>query len=369
MPEFTITRENLLNALLTVNGAVDRKQSKAILGNVLINHGENELVLTATDLEMQITAWTKCNAGSPGMTTVSARKFIDITRSFEDDAELAIAFDDKIMRIVAGKSKFVLGVLPANEYPGFEEGVNEIELTLPRAEILEILNRTSFAMAQSDVRVFFNGLLLEAGSGMLTAVAADGHRMAIYRIKAPLITREVPARFLLPRNAVSEIMRLLNSINDETVDFYAGSNHIRIMTQKFSFLSRLIEASYPGYERAIPRNHERKIILEADALKRALLRMIILANEKTRAIILSMEANQVTITTNNRDQEEAVEVLAAETTGDPLKIGINASYLLDVLNCMDHTRIVMFLGKEDSSILVESGQQELYHYIIMPMKI
>lgn len=368
MFELTISKQQLLTPLLTVAGAVDKKQSLAILSNILLKLTDGYLFLTATDLEIEITGCVKIDSSqNTGLVTVPAKKMIDIIRSLEDDATPCISLDAGVLSIKQGRSKFKLATLPADDYPNSEDESNEVEFTVARSQLIHLLQSTHFAMSQQDVRVFLNGLLLEIDTQLITAVATDGHRMAISRLPCQLNSQH--HRLLIPRKGVQEILRLLNNVVDDTVLLSAGGSHFKVVTGQYTFSTKLIEARFPPYAKAIPTAQDKQVIIERDLLKRAISRIMILANEKSRAVLLHIQKDQLTLVANNQEQEEAIETLHAETVGDELKIGINAGYLLDVLSHVGEGRLRLSLSNTDSSILVESLQDEHYLYIIMPMKI
>ncbi|WP_133130131.1 DNA polymerase III subunit beta [Legionella yabuuchiae] len=368
MFELTISKQDLLTPLLTVAGAVDKKQSLAILANILIKLQSEYVLITATDLEIEITATIPCQAKqASGAITVPAKKFVDIVRSLEDAANPIIACNDKGVIIKEGRSQFKLATLPSDHYPNSEDEVSELELTLTRADLVHLLQSTHFAMSQQDVRVFLNGLLLELEGQHITSVATDGHRMAICKLACD--TGGQSQKLLIPRKGIQEVLRLLGNINDERVTLAAGKNHFKVMTEQYTFVSKLIEARFPPYAKAIPKHQDKHVILDRDVLKRALSRIVILANEKSRAVLLHLQESQLTLVANNQEQEEAMETLEAKTQGDELKIGINASYLQDVLNHVPEGPLQLSMTNSDSSVLVESLKDETYQYIIMPMKI
>lgn len=368
MFELTISKQQLLTSLLTVAGAVDKKQSLAILSNILLKLSDSFLFLTATDLEIEITGCVPFGTSEgAGTITVPAKKMIDIIRSLDDDATPTIAFSEGVVTIKEGRSKFKLATLPADDYPNSEEEVNDVEFSVEKNALMHLLQSTHFAMSQQDVRVFLNGLLLELDAQGITAVATDGHRMAICKLPCSLNNQH--QRLLIPKKGVQEILRLLNGVTDEQVVLSAGKSHFKLVTKQYTFSTKLIEARFPPYAKAIPTAQDKQVIIERDLLKRALSRIIILAHEKSRAVLMHIQAGQLTLIANNQEQEEAIETLPAETQGDELKIGINASYLLDVLNHMQEGPLRLSLATTDSSILVESLKDEHYVYIIMPMKI
>ncbi len=368
MFELTISKQQLLTPLLTVAGAVDKKQSLTILSNILLKLVDNQLLLTATDLEIEITCRVNCiTQNNTGLITIPVKKMIDIIRSLEDDAHPTIAFKSGIVAIKEGRSQFKLATLPADDYPSSAEEVNEVEFTINRLALIHLLHSTHFAMSQQDVRAYLNGLMVEMDSQTITVVATDGHRMAICRLPCQLAQQHY--RLLLPRKGVQEILRLLNNITDEQISVSAGKNHFKVVTDQYTFSSKLIEARFPPYLKAIPRDQDKQVVIDRDLLKRALSRIIILTNEKSRAILLQMQPDMLTLIANNQEQEEAIESVPAQTQGDEMSIGINASYLLDVLNHLAEGPVRILLTNTDTSILVESVNDELYQYIIMPMKI
>lgn len=367
MFEFAIKKEDLLTPLLTVAGAVDKKQSLAILSNFLFKVSDGLLYITATDLEIEISAQVACDSQqTTGSITVPAKKFIDIIRSLDDQSSPSLQVDNGILKIKQGRSSFKLTTLAADGYPLSEDECNEVELSIPRLVLLQLLQSTHFAMSQQDVRVFLNGLFLDFEPNQISAVATDGHRMAISRYQC---THASDKKLLLPKKGVQELLRILNGIEDENVLLAAGKSHFKLVSSQFVFLSKLIEARFPPYAKAIPRNQDKQIIIDCAVLKRALSRIVILAHEKSKAVMLHLQPGLLTLIANNNEQEEAVESLTAETQGEELKIGLNATYLLDVLSHFGDGQIRLSLSNTDSSILVESLVNDNYQYIIMPMKI
>lgn len=367
MFEFAIKKEDLLTPLLTVAGAVDKKQSLAILSNFLFKLADGQLLITATDLEIEISAQVTCESQqSTGTITVPAKKFIDIIRSLDDEASPRLRVENGILTIKQGRSSFKLTTLPADSYPVSEDECNEVELSVPRLVLLQLLQSTHFAMSQQDVRIFLNGLFLDFEPNLISAVATDGHRMAICRHQCMNTSEK---KLLVPKKGIQELLRLLNSIEDEHVLLAAGKSHFKLVSKQFVFLSKLIEARFPPYSKAIPRNQDKHILIDCAILKRALSRIVILAHEKSKAVMLHLQPGLLTLIANNNEQEEAVESLVAETQGEELKIGLNATYLLDVLSHFGEGQVRLSLSTMDSSILIESLVNEDYQYIIMPMKI
>jgi DNA polymerase-3 subunit beta len=365
--ELKIKRERLLHALLTVNGAVDKKQALPILSHVLFKLSNHQLAMTATDLEIEITAELACESQVADATmTVSAKKMIDIVRSFEEDTEVTVRCEGELIHIQQGQSRFKLSSLSANQFPSSKDEVNQVELMVPRESLISLLQSTHFALPQQDVRIYLNGLCLLFEPNLLTAIATDGHRLAICKVECE---HQFQHQLLLPRKGVLELLRLLNGIQEDKVLLGAGDNHLKLSSAQFVLSSKLIHISrFPPYSKAIPKHSDKFITIDSELLKRALLRMMILSHEKSRSVSLQMQVQQITLTSTN-EQEEATESLAAETQGEAIRIGFNASYLLDVLHHFGEDKIRISLSTPDASILIESLANPGYQYTIMPMKI
>lgn len=368
MFDLAIAKNELLPRILMVAGAVDKRQSLAILSNILLRISNSRLTLTATDLEIEISAQMDCISSSlEGDVTVPAKKFIDIIRSLDEDSTPTIKYQSDTVIIKSGRSQFKLATLPASQFPCGDLEPPEIEFELSKSDLVHLLQSTCFAMSQQDVRVFLNGLLLEFDGTTITAVATDGHRMAICKIDT--LTKLSHHRFLLPRKGVLEMLRLLASISDETIHLVAGSNFLRLQTMEYCFTTKLIESRFPPYTKAIPTNNDKFVLIDRDSLKRALSRIVILAHEKSRAVLLHLQEACLTLVAHNQEHEEATESIEANVDGNELKIGINASYLLDVLNYISDSTVRLSMSSTDRSILVESLNNDCYQYIIMPMKL
>lgn len=371
MFELILTKNRLLTPLLTLAGAVDRKQHlSSILSHILLEASAECLRLTATDLEIEMSA--HLNGPMPvaeqQSVTLPAKKFIDILRSLDEDAELRLTWQEGVFQVQAGRSRFKLATLPAQDFPKASIQATELELRFPRPAFIHLLSSTHFAMSQQDIRVFLNGLLLEFEGDKITTVAADGHRLAICQLPYAG-QRSDPQRFLVPRKGIVEALKILNHITDEEIDLSIGKDHFKLSTLEYTFQSKLIEARFPLYRKVIPLHQDKWVILDKDLLKRALMRTAILAHEKSRTMILQIQKNSLTLVANNQEQEEAMELIEAETAGEALTIAINAGYLLDVLNYIRPGQVKLSFSTPESSVLIESLADPFYQYVIMPMKL
>jgi DNA polymerase-3 subunit beta len=365
--KFTIQRENFLKPLQQVIGVVERRQTLPVLGNVLINAGKKQVRLTATDLEVELQAQVAVSVTEPGDITLPARKLLDICRTLPEQAQLDISVKNERAVVKSGKSRFTLSTLPASEFPVIDKLKSASKFSLPQKELHRLIERTSFAMAQQDVRYYLNGLMLEPAGDVLRAVATDGHRLALCQI-AVNVGDPVEQQVIVPRKGVQELQRLLED-RDADVQMEIGSNHIRITTDELRFTSKLIDGRFPDYQRVIPKNADKRLLVERDRLRQALTRTSILSNEKYRGIRMEVSKNNIKIQAHNPEQEEAVEELEAQYQEENLVVGFNVTYVLDVLNVLDSSDVEIFLSDANSSALIQQPGAEDCRYVVMPMRL
>ncbi|MGQ7960190.1 DNA polymerase III subunit beta [Pseudomonas sp. SP16.1] len=365
---FTIQREALLKPLQLVAGVVERRQTLPVLSNVLLVVEGQQLSLTGTDLEVELVGRVALeDAAEPGEITVPARKLMDICKSLPSDALIDIRVDEQKLLVKAGRSRFSLSTLPANDFPTVEEGPGSLTFNLPQAKLRRLIERTSFAMAQQDVRYYLNGMLLEVQSGMLRAVATDGHRLAMCSMEAA-IQQDGKHQVIVPRKGILELARLLTE-QDAEVSIVLGQHHIRANTGEFTFTSKLVDGKFPDYERVLPRGGDKLVLADRQGLREAFSRTAILSNEKYRGIRLTLAAGLLKIQANNPEQEEAEEEIVVEYNGGNLEIGFNVSYLLDVLGVMGTEQVRLILSDSNSSALLQESDNDDSAYVVMPMRL
>ena len=365
---FTIQREALLKPLQLVAGVVERRQTLPVLSNVLLVVEGQQLSLTGTDLEVELVGRVALeDTAEPGEITVPARKLMDICKSLPSDALIDIRVDDQKLLVKAGRSRFTLSTLPANDFPTVEEGPGSLTFNLPQAKLRRLIERTSFAMAQQDVRYYLNGMLLEVQSGMLRAVATDGHRLAMCSMEAA-IQQDGKHQVIVPRKGILELARLLTE-QDAEVAIVLGQHHIRANTGEFTFTSKLVDGKFPDYERVLPRGGDKLVLADRQGLHEAFSRTAILSNEKYRGIRLTLAAGLLKIQANNPEQEEAEEEIVVDYNGGGLEIGFNVSYLLDVLGVMGTEQVRLILSDSNSSALLQEADNDDSAYVVMPMRL
>ena len=365
--ELKIERELLLKPLQQVIGVVERRQTLPILGNVLLKASDNELSITATDLEIEMVSRIAVQNNDFGETTLPARKFIDICKALPNDANLSIKIEGERATIRSGKSRFVLSTLPVSEFPNIDAFEPMVEFDIQQKQLKKLIDRTHFAMAQQDVRYYLNGLLFEFSENQIRVVATDGHRLALSDAELETGVTELQ-QVIVPRKAVMELARLLEN-SEEAVKIQLGSNHIRLITGDLSFITKLIDGRFPDYQRVVPQGGDKIVIADRDQIHQALSRASILSNEKYRSVRFTLSSGSLQVMANNPEQEEAEEEISVDYEGPSLEIGFNASYVLDALNAIDDEQVRLELTDQNSCCLIRSPKSDESRYVVMPMRL
>lgn len=366
--KISIDRESLLQALQGVANVVERRQTLPILGNILLVAEGNELSLTATDMEVESVSRVQATVARPGTLTVPGRKLVDIVRSLPAQAVLALEEKDRKLRLQTGRSRFVLSTLPAAEFPAVGFPAEDLTIALEASTLQELVAATQFAMAHQDVRYYLNGLLLEISGDTLKAVATDGHRLALCERGLIETVGDRHRQLIVPRKGVTEIQRLAShAAGPLTLGF--SSNALRVASSGQTITVKLVDGKFPDYERVIPRNGDKIVTAEREVLRSALQRTAILSNEKFRGVRLTIENNLLKASAHNPEQEEAEEEVEIQYAGDPLEIGFNVSYLLDVMSVLASESIQVALSDANSSCLIQAVGDARSRYVVMPMRL
>ncbi len=362
-----ISRSELLSALQSVIGVVERRQSLPILSNLLLEAKDDLLSVVGTDLELQVERKVRVQNLTPGRITAPARKLHDICRGLPEGAMLSLELNEGKLVLRSGRSRFSLATLPAEEFPMFTSDGGETELTLNNRELKDLLQRTQFAMAQQDVRYYLNGLLLEIRPTRLRAVATDGHRLAMAELNREFDAKK-DGQVILPRKTVLELQRLLDN-SEALVKLSLTANQIQVDLEDLRLTSKLIEGRFPDYERVIPEDSDKILRCNRQKVRAALSRAAILSNEKFRGVRLQISAEMLRIQTQNPEQEEAEEEVEIEYSGSPLEIGFNVSYLLDALDAIEGDEFIFKLRSPDASGLVHDAAEASGRFVVMPMRL
>lgn len=362
-----IARDALLKPLQAVSGIVERRHTLPILANVLLEQKDGSLYVTATDLEMQITARSPLEGKDGQAITVGARKLQDLLRALPEDSALNIDVGNNKMTVRAGRSRFNLQTLAATDYPRIGIASEQLQtLSLPQKDLRGLFKLVEFAMAQQDIRYYLNGMLLVLDKSSLQAVATDGHRLSWASIGVPgeFSRQEV----ILPRKTVLELGKLLTD-SDEPVTIDILGNQVRFRFANVELVSKVVDGKFPDFNRVIPVGHAKHIDLDRLTLLSALQRAAILSNEKFRGVRIVLGTDQLKIICTNSEQEEAEEELPIDYKGDPLDIGFNITYLVDALSNLTVERVKFAFGDANSSALVTMPERDDYKYVVMPMRI
>lgn len=362
-----IQREDLLNPLQQIIGAVEKRQTMPALSNVLLKAGNDSVSLTATDLEIELQATVAMMCDEVGEITVPARKLLDICKALPADSPIHFSVDKEKALVKSGRSRFSLATLPAADFPALDEIESQFSFSIAQNTLRELIDRTSFAMAQQDVRYYLNGLLFEVSSQKIRTVATDGHRLAYAEKDVENNVNDVK-QVILPRKGVLELLRLLGD-KDDTVTLTLANNHLQVELDATRFTSKLIDGRFPDYNRVMPETGDNLMTANRDLLKQALVRASILSNEKYRGIRLILKENLLKLEAQNPDQEEADVELEVEYSGEEIEIGFNVTYMLDVMNVSSSDMVQLSIRDSNSSCLMTYPDKDDCKYVIMPMRL
>jgi DNA polymerase III subunit beta len=366
--DILIQRDMLLKPLQAISSIAEKKQTNPILANVLLNAQDGKLSLTATDADMELVYFTTPETLTvTGTTTVSARKLFDICRTLPEKTPLRLTLEPPYLMVYAENGYFTLTTLPSHDFPRMEESTYGTSFVLQQAQLKSILAKTHFAMAQQDVRHYLNGTYIDISQQVMKGVAADGHRLAIASIQEPRIG-SIEAHFILPRKSVLELIRLFSADQGQEATIDIGEHRFRITSHDFIFTTTLINARYPDYNRLVP---QATTIATGDReqIKQALTRTAILSNETFRGVRCQFDQNQLLITANNAEQEQAEETVTLDYAGSKTEIGFNVAYLLDVVSAIAAKTIRCAWADPNGGMLIEAVENDQSLYVIMPLRI
>jgi len=361
-------RDALLGPLSAVSGIIERRHTLPILSNVLIENASGGLSFLATDIEIQINA--RADVGQEGESravTVGARKLVDILRALPEGLEVTLQTQDKRLHVKAGRSRFVLQTLPAEDFPRLAKPTGEsARFALPQKALRRLLGLVQYAMAQQDIRYYLNGLLMIVEDRHLKVVATDGHRLAYVSMELDV---QLPRQeVIVPRKTVLELAKLLGD-GEDPVRIELSSTQAAFSFGTVDVVSKLVDGKFPDYTRVIPTGHRNKLLLDREMLRQALLRAAILSNEKFRGVRWVLADGSLKLVSSNAEQEEAEETLEVAYAGEALDIGFNVNYLLDVLNNVSGAEVECSFGDAASSALVCFASEPEFKYVVMPMRI
>ncbi|PRD44190.1 DNA polymerase III subunit beta [Phyllobacterium phragmitis] len=369
----TLERSNLLKSLNHVHRVVERRNTIPILSNVLLQADGASLELKATDLDLEITEATAAMIEQAGATTVPAHLLYDIVRKLPDGAEVLLATnpDGNSLAVASGRSNFRLQCLPQSDFPELTAGAFTHTFRLEASALKRLIDRTQFAISTEETRYYLNGIYLHAiennGALKLRAVATDGHRLARAELDAPAGCEGMPG-IIIPRKTVAELQKLVDD-PDVVVTVELSEAKIRFTIGSVILTSKLIDGTFPDYQRVIPSGNDKKLTIDRQSFASAVDRVSTISSERGRAVKLAIADGQLTLTVNNPDSGSATDELPADYDADPIEIGFNSKYLLDITGQLSGSDAIFMLADAGSPTLVRDTGDENALYVLMPMRV
>src|SRR5688572_1885745 len=369
----TVERAQLLKSLGHVHRVVERRNTIPILGNVLIRSESSKLSLKATDLDLEVTETLPAEVSPGGSTTVPAHMFYEIVRKLPEGSQIVLeaSGDRAVLAIRAGRSRFTLQTLPESDFPDLAAGEMTHKFTLPAADLKRLIDKTQFAISTEETRYYLNGIYLHAaGSGKTTtlrAVATDGHRLAQSDLALPAGAAGMPG-VIVPRKTVIEVQRLIEDSEAE-VAIQLSTAKIRFTIGDVLLTSKLIDGTFPDYARVIPTGNDKELVVDKKEFEAAVDRVSTVSSERGRAVKLSLSGGKLVLSVTNPDSGSATEELEVEYDADPIDIGFNSRYLLDIAAQLDGEAAVLKLADPGSPTLIQDKDAKGALYVLMPMRV
>ncbi|MGE0046100.1 MAG: DNA polymerase III subunit beta [Hyphomonadaceae bacterium] len=369
----TIERAAFLKALTHVQSVVERRNTIPILSNVLLSAKGDALRLTATDLDIEVSESVSAEIERPGSISAPAHNLYDFVRKLPEKAPVRLELnpDDPRLFISAARTRLHLPVLPADDFPLMPADGFETQFQIHPTDLGRLIDKTRFAISTEETRYYLNGIFFHtvanSDGAMLRGVATDGHRLALADAPAPDGAQKMPG-VIVPRKTINELRRLLDDAAD-VVDISVSPQKIRFALNDAVLTSKLIDGSFPEYNRVIPKQNSKKLKIENKAFAEAVDRVATVSAERSRSVRLAIEGDKVTLTVNNPDAGLATEDLSAEYTDEPMEIGFNAKYLLDVAGQIGGESALFELADSGSPTLVRDESDDHALYVLMPLRV
>ena len=365
---FTVSKTEIVKALSSTLGVVEKRQALPILSNVFLAVEDNNISITATDLESEVqTTCTPINVESTGSTTAPAKKLNELCRLLPDGSEISIFLNGDKLSVESGSGKYSISTLPSEDFPVFDVVSQNKEFTILGSVLRNLISKTSFAMGNQDWRHYLNGMYLNIEDKNITAVTTDAHRLAIStNSTSTSVSSEISG--IIPRKSINEIGKLLSDSSEE-VTLSLGSNTIMLKTDSTSFVSKLIEGKFPNYEQVLPSGESSVLSVNTKQLSEILSRVSVLSSDKFKGIKLNIKSNQVLVSANNPEQEEGEESFKSNYSGEDMEIAFNVNYIQEVLSNIDSNDCNINLYGSDKSCLISPSDDPDLKYVVMPLLI
>ncbi len=362
-----VSKDELQEKLSNIQNIVEKRNTMPILSHFLLEAGKNGSFITATDLETALREPLALKVEKEGKICIPARKMFEIVREIDGDLSLE-SIDEQWLRIKTGASNFRLACLSSKEFPAWPGLEDMEEISLEAKIMADLIEKTVFAAGDSDTRYTLNGLLFHLTmDNRLSMVGTDGHRLAA--MSKPIAGKlSEEKKMIVPKKAAAELRKILEK-REGSVRMVISKNHVLFGIGDIQFLTRLIEGTYPNYEQVIPAGNEKRIVIERGAFAKALRRVSLMAKDKTNAVKMDLGENKLTVTTSNPDMGEATDEIAIDYAGEKTALGLNARYLLDIIEVMSSDRVIMEFQGALNPVLIKDEQDAEYQCVIMPMRI
>lgn len=364
--EIRLHRSELLSELVPMQGIVERKTTIPVLSHLLLSVREDRLHLAATDLDVSLTSSCEADVKRDGGVAVQAKKLFEIIRSLVADEVQLVLDDPRALTIRAGRSRFKIHGLAPDDFPTLPVVDDRSAIEIPFADLRRMIGKVLFAVSAEESRFQLNGALLKLKKGALELVATDGHRLAL--VETGLDGADGDHQVLVPRKALQELQRLEGEGN---VAYRRGEHHLSFRLGRRELVCRILEGSFPDYERVIAKDNDKKAIFERKALVDGVQRVAILTGDRARAVRLQFAPDQLTISTQNPDLGEAVEELACDYDGPEFRVGMNPDYLASFLSAVETEKVRLELKDENTQCVgyPVDGPDARYLCVIMPMRL
>ncbi|MFQ5623247.1 MAG: DNA polymerase III subunit beta, partial [Paracoccaceae bacterium] len=368
----SIERGDLLRAMGRAQSVVERRNTIPILANVLIEADGDAISFRATDLDIEVVDRAPAVVSRPGATTVGAHTLYEIVRKLPEGAQVELAHDGagERLEIRAGRSSFSLATLPREDFPVMASSEYASNFGVAAPVLRRLFDKAKFAISTEETRYYLNGIFMHAADGhagrVLRCVATDGHRLA--RIDAPLPegAEDVPG-VIVPRKTVGELRKLLDD-DSLTIAVSVSETKVRFATPEVTLTSKVIDGSFPDYSRVIPVGNDKRLEVDAAEFAQAVDRVATVSSERSRAVKLTLADDSMVLSVNAPDSGAASEELPVAYSDDPLEIGFNAKYLLEIAGQVDRENAVFLFNAAGDPTLMREDDDESAVYVVMPMR-
>ncbi|HEY1961535.1 MAG TPA: DNA polymerase III subunit beta, partial [Rhizomicrobium sp.] len=372
--KITVERGAFLKALSHVQSVVERRNTIPILSNVMIEAAKGRLKLTATDLDIEIVEALDADVLRNGAATAPAHMLYDIVRKLPEGAQVQaelLTAEGGRLAVSSGSVRFELACLPKEDFPQMAAGALPHKFRIASDDLKRLIDKTKFAISTEETRFYLNGIYLHAAKDgkarTMRAVATDGHRLARFELDLPDGASDMPG-IIVPRKTVTELRRLLDDTED-AIDVSLSDTKIQFVSSGIELTSKLIDGTFPDYQRVIPANNDKVLSLEAKEFSQSVDRVSTISADKTRAVKLNIGADKVTLSVVNPDSGTATEELGASYSAAPIEIGFNARYLLDITSQLAGKDVRFLLHDAGSPTLIEDTEDNRTLYVLMPMRV